>query len=169
MILGFGHPAIVVRDLDAATQFYCEAFGFSVFSSESESWQNEPAVDAAIGVENSSAKGRMLSGHNCFLELFRFERPKSSAGDPRGDQPYDYGLRHLCFYVDDIEAEYERLLGLGAESLGTPQKKHGISAVYLRDPEGNIIEIAEFPNSREDLRNLPGVTRLQEFSGYVQS
>lgn len=169
MILGFAHPAIVVRDLDTATQFYCDAFGFSIFSSDTESWENKPAIDAAIGLANSSAKGRMLSGHNCFLELFCFEKPTSHAVDPRDNQPCDYGLRHLCFYVDDVEVEYQRLLGLGAQRLGTPQKKQGITAVYLRDPEGNIIELAEFPDEREDLRKLPGLSRLQEFSGHVQS
>ena len=36
-------------------------------------------------------------------------------------------------------------------------------AVYLRDPFGNIIELCEIPNERENPTNLPGVNALSEF------
>jgi catechol 2,3-dioxygenase-like lactoylglutathione lyase family enzyme len=161
MILGFAHPAIVVKDLDRATEFYCDAFGFREFSGQFESWRDTPAIDAAVGLQDSAVKGRMLAGHNCFLELFQFEKPEVSGPDPRDLLAHELGIRHLSFFVDDIEVEYHRLLALGASPLGTPQKSKGVTAVYLRDPEGNIVEIAEVPHPSEDLRLLPGVNKLQ--------
>lgn len=161
MILGFAHPAIVVHDLERATRFYCEAFGFRMLSDALERWQDNPAVDAAIGLENSAAMGRMLAGHNCYLELFEFQRPASTAPAPKTLSAAALGIRHICFYTDDIEQEYQRLLELGALPLGYPQKKQGVSAVYIRDPEGNILELAEFPCEEENLQHLPGISRLQ--------
>ena len=72
MILGFAHPAIVVKNLDRAINFYCQAFGFRELSEQFESWRDVPAIDAAIGLHDSAVRGRMLAGHNCFLELFQF-------------------------------------------------------------------------------------------------
>jgi catechol 2,3-dioxygenase-like lactoylglutathione lyase family enzyme len=161
MILGFGHPAIVVQDLERSTKFYCEAFGFKVFSDANEGWCDNLFIDTAIGLKNSKAVGRMLSGHNCYLELFQFSHPSSVAPNPAALCAADLGLRHLCFYTDDVEKEYSRAIALGASTLGRPQKSSGIAAVYIRDPEGNIIELAEFPSQSEDLRNLPGVHCLQ--------
>lgn len=165
MILGFAHPALVVDDLERARRFYEQAFGFRV--SSEEGWSSAPAIDAAIGSAGSSCRGYMLAGHNCFLELFEFSRPDPVGPAPVELPPHARGIRHLCFFVDDVEAEHARVLALGAQPLGTPQKNAGITAVYLRDPEGNIIELAEFPAEDEDLRRLPGISALQTEVGHV--
>lgn len=162
MILGFGHPAIVVMDLELMTEFYVKAFGFSPLSEDFESWENNADIDAAVGLTSSAVSGRMLAGHNCYLELFEFRQPTSNATAPSQLRASDQGLRHLCFYSDDIELDFIRLLGLGATRLGTPKKEKGITAVYLRDPEGNIIELAEFPSDEENLINLSGIQSTQE-------
>lgn len=162
MILGFGHPAIVVTDLELMAEFYVKAFGFSPLNGGLENWDSNPTIDSAIGLENSAAKGLILAGHNSYLELFKFQRPKSTARPASELLASEQGIRHLCFYTDDLEADYNRLLRLGATSLGTPQKQQGITAVYLRDPEGNILELAEFPSKEENLINLNGIQSTQE-------
>jgi catechol 2,3-dioxygenase-like lactoylglutathione lyase family enzyme len=103
----------------------------------------------------------MLAGHNCFLELFCFDRPQPTGPDPAALSAHEPGIRHLSFFVDDVASEYARLLTMGASGLGTPQSESGVRAVYLRDPEGNILELAEFPSDAEDLRHLPGIASLQ--------
>ena len=160
MILGFSHPAIVVADLERMIDFYTKAFEFKPLSRQFESWDNNSAIDAAIGLNHSSVTGAMLAGHNCYLELFQFRSPCSDAVQPDAISAAGAGLRHLCFYTDDVSGDYHRLLELGANALGSPQAD--IPAVYLRDPEGNIIELAEFPSGIENLVNLEGISRLQE-------
>ena len=160
MILGFAHPAIVVEDLDRASEFYCHAFGFRELS-EDFSWRDSPVIDDALGLKDSAVRVRMLAGHNCFLELFQFEKPEATGPAPQQLLAHEIGIRHISFFVDDIEAEYDRLIALGASPLGTPQKSKGIPAVYLRDPEGNIVELSEVTHPAEDLRQLPGVNKLQ--------
>jgi len=167
MILAFAHPGLVVPDLELARDFYHRMFGFEVISEEG--WSDSPEMDRAIGLNGSSCRGLMMKGHNCFLELFKFDSSTAEtdpAQHPTADMP---GIRHLAFYVDDCRAEYQRLKGLGGIALGEPagDDKAGY-AVYCRDPFGNIIELAEIPTPSESPLNLPGVSCLDEYKGYTR-
>ena len=56
------------------------------------------------------------------------------------------GFAHIAFEVEDVESTFARALDQGGTALGQPSEKaiEGIGMlklVYLRDPEGNIIEI----------------------------
>ena len=159
MILAFAHPGIVVNDLEKGREFYQRMFGFKVISREG--WNASPAADTATGLIDSSCKGYMLAGHNCFLELFQFDstnETNTSGKRPLADEP---GIRHLAFYVDDVKMETQRFLALGGTELGMPEG----NAVYLYDPFGNIIELCEIPSTDEDPVRLPGVAALDNFSG----
>lgn len=163
MILGFAHPGLVVPDLEKAMRFYEEMFGFRHFCDEG--WSDSPVADRVVGLAGSACRGATLAGHNCYLELFEFSKPDhtGSGAEPAG--AHVPGIRHLCFYVDDCRAEYERLLELGGKPLGEPTDIGGVYTVYCRDPFGNIIELAEPPSADEDLRNLPGVDSLGSYRG----
>ena len=47
MILAFAHPCLVVPDLEKASRFYHQMFGFEVISNEG--WRDSPDMDRAIG------------------------------------------------------------------------------------------------------------------------
>jgi catechol 2,3-dioxygenase-like lactoylglutathione lyase family enzyme len=56
------------------------------------------------------------------------------------------GFTHIAFEVEDVDTTYAKALSLGAMELGRPTEKTikdvgVLKFVYLRDPEGNIIEI----------------------------
>jgi glyoxylase I family protein len=164
MILAFAHPGLVVPDLEKASQFYQHMFGFEVISTEG--WKDSPEMDRAIGLEGSSCRGLMMKGHNCFLELFEFDKPLSESEPVLNLAANSAGIRHLAFYVDDCKAEYQRLIDLGGMVLGEPagDDQSGY-AVYCRDPFGNIIELAEIPAPSESPLNLPGVSSLGKHAG----
>jgi len=164
MILAFAHPAIVVPDLEQAREFYERMFGFRVLTNEG--WHDDPVVDRAIGSTRSCARSYVLAGHNTFLELFEYSAPPKQGPDPASLGPQEMGLRHLAFFVDDLETEYRRFIELGGEALGSlPADTEAPRAVYLRDPFGNIVELAEIPHEREDPRRLPGVDSLGDYDG----
>ena len=163
MILAFAHPGLVVPDLEKASRFYQRMFGFEVISNEG--WTDSPEMDRAIGLKNSSCRGLMMKGHNCFLELFEYDSTSSdttSVLNLNADSP---GIRHLAFYVDDCRSEYQRLKDLGGIALGEPagDDQSGY-AVYCRDPFGNIIELAEIPTPSESPLTLPGVSSLGNYT-----
>ncbi len=164
MILAFAHPGLVVPDLEKARQFYQQMFGFEVISKEG--WQDSPEMDRAIGLKNSSCRGLMMKGHNCFLELFEFSGPSSETKPVVNPGANAQGIRHLAFYVDDCKAEYQRLVDLGGLVLGEPAGDHQAGyAVYCRDPFGNIIELAEIPSPTESPLTLPGISCLDKHTG----
>jgi len=59
------------------------------------------------------------------------------------------GIHHLCFEVDDIEAEIQRFRELGLRVLGEPPTPgaHGSLVAFLhpRDTGGVLIELNQFP------------------------
>lgn len=164
MILAFAHPGIVVPDLEKAALFYETMFGFRRFCEEG--WQCDAAADRVVGLQGSACRGLTLAGHNCYLELFEFSAPQQSGPAPTGLGANEQGIRHLAFFVDDVCAEYQRLLSLGGQTLGEPVEiDDGVYAVYCRDPFGNIIELCDVPSAAEDPRNLPGVESLDDYKG----
>ncbi len=164
MILAFAHPGLVVPDLEKARQFYQQMFGFEVISSEG--WEESPEMDQAIGLKNSSCRGLMMKGHNCFLELFEYYTPSCETEPVENLGANAQGIRHLAFYVDDCKAEYQRLVDLGGMVLGEPAGDDQAGyAVYCQDPFGNIIELAEIPSPTESPLTLPGVSSLGEHTG----
>jgi catechol 2,3-dioxygenase-like lactoylglutathione lyase family enzyme len=161
MILAFAHPGIVVPDLDKAIEFYSKMFGFEVIGNES--WENSSAYDQAIGLRDSAAKGVIMAGHNCHIEIFQYSAPAPTVSPPNTFLAHETGIRHIAFYVDDPQKELDRLVSLGGSVLGSLPEGGG--AVYARDPFGNMIELCQIPSPEESPVNLPGVEKLGNFEG----
>jgi catechol 2,3-dioxygenase-like lactoylglutathione lyase family enzyme len=77
------------------------------------------------------------------IELFEYVEPPSrgDAGEPR-----DVGITHVCLRVDDVDGLYGRMCEAGASPLSPPVlvdtgANAGGRGVYLRDPDGIIIEL----------------------------
>ena len=157
MIRGIHHVGIHVRDLDRMMQFYKDAFGFELVG-EVFSWANEPILDKLIDVPGSAAKGAMLRAGTCHLEMFEFQSPAPDSPNPQN--PQDKGYTHFCVDAQDIEAEVERLKGLGMTfGAGAPIDMGHVKSVYGRDPEGNVIEVQQTaPNCDFRLEDLPART-----------
>ena len=162
MILAFAHPGIVVPDLDKAIEFYSMMFGFKVIGNES--WEDSDDYDQAIGLKGSAAKGVIMAGHNCHIEIFEYSAPAPTVAPPESFLAHETGIRHIAFYVDDSQKELDRLIALGGSALGSLPEGGG--AVYARDPFGNIIELCQIPTPEESPVNLNGVKKLDDFEGY---
>jgi catechol 2,3-dioxygenase-like lactoylglutathione lyase family enzyme len=77
------------------------------------------------------------------LELVKFRSPPAR-GDERDAPANTWGIRHLAFVVEDIDAVVARLRARGAELVGDVERYEDIFRLcYVRGPEGIIIELAE--------------------------
>ena len=123
-------------------EFYCHNFGFvEVFATQ---WAGDnPGADAIYGLRGSAVRMVMLRSENAFLELFEFAHPVGKPGDPL--RPVcDAGLTHICIAVDDIAADYARLVAAGMAFNCPPQTAIGLcTATYGRDPDGNLVELMQ--------------------------
>lgn len=146
MILGFHHTAISTPDLERSRAFYCDLFGMEEVMRFS--WkQGTDLADSIVGLSGSEAEFVYLRAGNACLELFQFTHPTPKRRDP-GWQVNDYGITHICFEVTDIFAEYGRLSRAGMRFQGdAPIDALGmLHAVYGFDPDGNVVELVEFPD-----------------------
>ena len=136
----FHHVGISVRDMERAKDFYCNTLGFSVV------WDHpkrggEP-LQNVVGLPGSEMHIAMLEGYGMRVELFRYLVPE---GKDRGEQRQcDFGLIHFALKVKDARAMYAELSARGVQFNSPPQDlRPGVVALYMRDPEGNTIEIME--------------------------
>jgi catechol 2,3-dioxygenase-like lactoylglutathione lyase family enzyme len=54
------------------------------------------------------------------------------------------GFNHVCFKVEDIEAEVRRLTASGIELRNEIMEFHDRKLVFLRGPEGVTVELAQW-------------------------
>lgn len=137
------HVSIAARSVDRLAAFYCEAFGCSVLRPRrtvtgERVWRGNGLADVSV-----ESIWLSLGAEAPFLELLQYDLWQDRAV-PAVNEP---GYGHMAFAVDDIEATYARIIASGGAALGeitnfgTPEVPYWI--VYMRDPEGNILEIEQ--------------------------
>ncbi|MEO5885061.1 MAG: hypothetical protein ABIQ58_06050, partial [Candidatus Limnocylindrales bacterium] len=79
-----------------------------------------------------------------FVELLEYVGIERLSAASR---PCDPGAGHLCLYVDDVTAMYERLVGLGFAARSdhvvdiTAGPNQGARSCYMSDPDGYPVEL----------------------------
>lgn len=140
MIGPLHHVGLSTPDMDRAIDFYTRLFGFEVI--DLGGWGPGNAVrDRQLHASGSSARSAMMRREGMRLELREYAHP---AGRPQAvDAPVvDHGINHFCFAVDDVQAEYERLLAAGVTFECEPlEVAPGVVLTYGRDPDGNVFEL----------------------------
>lgn len=129
------HVGITVSDLGRAVAFYRDVLGLPVvdrFEVEGEAFATAVDVGGATGVFAH------LDAGGPRLELVEYE----PAGDDReAAAPNQPGAAHVGLAVDDVDA-FVADLPDAVETLGGPQTTaSGTRLVFLRDPEGTLVEL----------------------------
>ena len=116
------HIALRCRDLEATIAWFGRMFGARVLLR-----RNQPDKTIAY-----------LAIGETMLEIMSM----GQAHEPVDPRAY-YGVHHFGIKVDDFEAAYRDLKAKGAEFLGEPfEVIPGIRLVFLREPNGAVIELA---------------------------
>ena len=139
-IIGFHHPGIVVPDLDRAIDFYTKFLGYELISESS--WDgNAAGFNQVVGLERSAARLCMLRGGNAYLELFEYSSPQATV-DPGELGANEPGIRHIAICVKDVQLALDFCVELGGSKMNEPfGVPGGATAVYCRDPFGNLMEL----------------------------
>jgi catechol 2,3-dioxygenase-like lactoylglutathione lyase family enzyme len=139
MIAGVHHLAISTHDLDRFIDHYQRWYGFERVADGAWGSDNE-RVGRMVQLPGSVARYAMLRLGRFYLEVFQYDEPRGERVERRMCDP---GLIHLCLYVDDITAEYDRLSALGMEFHSPPGGSGTMLATYGRDCDGNVVELLQ--------------------------
>jgi len=140
----FGHISMVARDTDRLADFYKAVFGCE---DTVRRWtMSGELVSRGNGVPNSEIYAAWLSLPGVdgpFLEIFQYKIIQDYPAPPV-TRP---GYGHMSFEVENIHATFGAVIEAGGmplgeiTDLGTEQTP--VLCVYVRDPEGNIIELEQ--------------------------
>jgi catechol 2,3-dioxygenase-like lactoylglutathione lyase family enzyme len=136
------HVSFTVGDLDRSMAFY-RRFGFKP---EKRYISAGPDVDDGADVERADMEIQTLRHElgGPMLELIRYMHHDAN----RSAHNSRVGAAHLCFAIDDVRAAHAALSGDGVTFLSEPhQDEFGTTWVYMRDPDGNAVEIVQDPPS----------------------
>jgi catechol 2,3-dioxygenase-like lactoylglutathione lyase family enzyme len=132
VIYELNHVGGRFRDLDASLAFYA-GIGAEV-------------VDRLFMISSRVNRVHVQLGTG-LVELLHNEEPDPTA---------TYGLNHVGFMTDDLDADYARLIGLGYAELSSPRTASSGQGrlAFLADPNGVRIELLQ---RSEDFR-IPPIT-----------
>jgi len=155
------HANINVRDMDRTVPFY-EMLGFEKFADQI--FEEGAGVWRGLGLEVNRrfrAVFMKIPGDHPvpFLDIIQFLEP-ATAGEPYKTLD-NVGIARLCFEVEDIEAAAKHLESNGVDFVGpvSPYEiapgisPSGVEAKFLcvRDPDGTVIEYAQFAQDASDV------------------
>src|SRR6476619_5044189 len=143
MLNNFDHLTIVVRDLERAKAFFAvlgfkEAMSVVIAGEPFASYMGVPGIEAdhvTLVLEHVSPRTE--------IQLLSYRHP-----GPLPDAPirelYKNGMNHICFAVDDIEAEVGKLRANGFKTRNEIMDFHSRKLVFIDGPEGVTVELSQW-------------------------
>jgi catechol 2,3-dioxygenase-like lactoylglutathione lyase family enzyme len=140
----FGHVNLIATDWRRLAKYYQEAFGCEPTGFPRD--LSGVTLERGTGVADAALSGLhlRLPGHGAdgpTLEIFTY-RLNDSTGP---GMPNRTGFGHIAFIVEDVAAARDRALAAGGSPHGeivtTQAGGRRVTWVYLRDPEGNLVEL----------------------------
>jgi glyoxylase I family protein len=135
--LQFHHISLTCRDMAVTERFYTRHFGF------------RRARVVPLGDDNRIV---FLRGPGLHLELFRAVQ-ENPLKPPSGDGYSWPGVRNFSFQVEDVDGT---LAAMGAEAelafgpLSFDAFIPGWRSAWLRDPDGNLVQITQGYTDQDD-------------------
>ena len=143
MVKRFDHATIVVRDIDGAKRFFgllgfAEAMAVVIAGEPFASYMGVPDMEAehvTLVLENASPRTE--------IQLLKYRHP-AAVPDPNIRDLHKLGYNHLCFAVENIEAEIAKLRAAGYRTRNHVMDFHSRKLVFVEGPEGVAIELAQW-------------------------
>lgn len=131
------HVGLTVADLESCLAFYRDVLGLEVIDRFTVSGE---AFADVVDVAGATGRFAHLDAGDARIELVEYE---PSEGDPGPGRLERVGAAHVGLAVDDLAAVAERLPD-DVETLSEPRTtQSGTTLQFLRDPEGNLVELLE--------------------------
>lgn len=133
------HCGLIVRDLERSRRFYGEVLG----------------LEEIARPPNFTFGGAWFRVGEDEIHLLDEADTTGRAGMPEPGRSLDGGLAtHLALEVDDLQVVQERMTAHGISPASGPMPRgDGVLQVFLRDPDGYVVEF--FERTSEDQSGAP--------------
>lgn len=143
MVKSFDHLTIVVRDVDGAKKFFAllgfvETMSVVISGEPFDSYMGVPGIKAehvTLVLEHASPRTE--------IQILKYLRPEPLR-DPNIRDLHKIGFNHVCFAVDDIEAEVAKIRANGFQTRNEIMNFHSRKLVFLDGPENITVELAQW-------------------------
>lgn len=142
MELNFTHVGITVSDLDASVKFYEEVFGFTCRNRTSFDENFLAQAPDLYKLTNTTANVAFVSAPNgIVLEMFQFIPSLPDNGLFAWNRP---GYTHICLTLDNLPEFAEHMRAHNVQfCMDVLKRWDGGHWVFVKDPDGNLIEVNE--------------------------
>jgi catechol 2,3-dioxygenase-like lactoylglutathione lyase family enzyme len=141
MVKNFDHVTIVVRDVAAAKHF----FGLLGFHETHSAVISGKVMEDYMGIKGIEADHITLAIENPHSEvqLLRYRHPDAVI-DANISKLNKLGFNHICFAVEDLDAEVARLTAAGVKLRNRVMDFLNRKLVFLHGPEDITVELAQW-------------------------
>ncbi len=147
MLNSVAHIGLTVSNLEQAVAFYRDVLGLTYVGEMAMGGEETARLFQRPGCTARVAYLRTASLTAPLVELIQFTDHPAEQGSP---SLFQTSISELCFQVQDIDKEYERLQSLGVTFLSAPQTfdstAYGFGksrAVYFYDEDKNVLELIQ--------------------------
>lgn len=142
----FNHMGLTVSNLDRSVEFYCGGLGLPLPPEGHDFIIEGDWLSRLVGADDPRIRVAFIPLDHGVLELLEYQQP----GDGKTTASlanWDAGSAHLALNIADLASFYERTRD-ELPYLSAPQQVEGGPwagglVVYLRDPDGNSVELVD--------------------------
>src|SRR5438876_10513683 len=143
---------LTVSDLDRSVEFYTNVLSFQTVSEFEADGADIEHLQGVFGLRVRTARLRLGDE---FIELTEYLAPKGRPA-PVDSRSNDRWFQHVAIIVSDMDRAYRVLRDNKVEHASSgPQllpewnkNAGGIRAFYFKDPDGDVLEILQFPRGK---------------------
>jgi glyoxylase I family protein len=146
IVKSLDHIAITVSNVEKSLPFYVDLLGFEEVGTHRLEGETISTMTGKPGVVMKVVRLRTPDDSKVLLDLQEYVTPKETSSNARLGMA---NHSHFAFKVKGILAIYNRLKQKGAQFVSAPVSfgvEHGeVRVVFLKDPDGSILELVEAP------------------------
>jgi catechol 2,3-dioxygenase-like lactoylglutathione lyase family enzyme len=133
------HAGLRVADADRASTFYCDALGGRRLTLPV--LLEGRGAEQVVGLPGARLRVALIGFGDAAIELFEVLEPNVPDW---ARAPVQGTIPHVAVQVDDVAATLARAEAAGGRRLWPDVDKWGrVQAIYLADPDGNVVELLD--------------------------
>jgi glyoxylase I family protein len=145
-IKALSHVAVRCTDLDRSVTFYQKVFGYDVFIDN----RGQPGGSTVIGLLGGVA-----------MELVKSDPTPAAIESAKATRGAGLGHSCIAMSVEDIDATHASLKAAGLVTSDGPEQVGTVRVVFIRDPDGALLEFIQLGGKNSSLAEIAGKMRAR--------